>query len=363
MKRFFRSLLLLSLFLSEAARSQVGIHRYSLSEVSYEYIQATPTKNRCLEWGVIEDSTPALEYTREGTFFTRVRIRARARGVCNISVEPKARVRIERDGSDYVFEFTVLPPVSTYVVRAGGVADKVVVEAPSKKLNEIGLFNFFKDSQLFFETKWARFSTDNSQVSSDERQKTMFPVVGGKINIPTPIWDNLFLGLEMFQNVSNVISRAASTLNYSEAAFDARIQFMGTEKVGRPMFALVADYRGRNIVQRSDLNAISLNFVTAFGGGFDAMSFVPSSWAGAGSLMSNLGLESSFRYETAGAQYKSLLYSVGTLYRLNRRWAISAGYQDISYSISSSSSSISEKIQSYYFRLHIMPYLLDRGFH
>jgi hypothetical protein len=347
--------------------AQVEIHKFSLQELSFEYIPRVSSQNRCLQWGDVEDREPTIEYTAAGKMFLRAVVKARYAKPCPIRVEPSAGVKVESDGDNLIFEFTVHPPLARYIVRGPNFEDEVILEAPVRRLEEANFFNFFKRSQSYFDTRYSVLKTDNTEVIASRRTQKVFPVVGGHISVPFPWWQNLLFGMEMYQNVSNVLGQSGSRVTYSELAFDMAFQWLGSERAGRPRVSLVADVRGRNNVQRSNSANLSLTFAFSPGVGMDAMWFPLTS---ASPTWQKLGIEATGRFyprtENNQRSYTSSLYGGGLIYRLDRKWALGLGYSQTRYTLDFSKnrlgglqSVVKEKIDTVFLRLHLMPYLYE----
>jgi len=362
---------LMGLAIAFLSHAQTSIHRLQLSRVSYEYVNLTNNRDRCLTWGAVVDETPTLQYSRDGRPFAIVRVSAYVKEPCRIRVDMSDRVEYESRGRGIVyFSFLTTPPASTFVVQAGRSVDRILVDAPVRKLDDVGLFQYFKRSQIYFEARYASLSTDNTEKASRFRKESLFPITGGKINFPFPWLSNVMFGVEMHQNLGDFIrGRANSGSSYNELAADLRYQFVAPEKWGRASLGLVVDYRGRNIVSRSERSPISLNYAVSAGGGFDFQSFFPAVWASEGSYMRDIGLETFFRYYPAvrnsGPVYQPRMYGGGVLYRLNNKWTVSFGVSRNTHTLNyagtvfANRGIVNESVTNYYFRLHLIPFLFE----
>jgi hypothetical protein len=103
---------------------------------------------------------------------------------------------------------------------------------------------------------------------------------------------------------------------------------------------------------------------------FDLAWFPMANWKSWDKYMSRWGTELSFRYYPQSANnnrsVESMFYSGTLLYRLNKKWALGAGYSLFNYRLDFSknslpgySSIVNEKTHNYYVRLELIPYLYE----
>jgi hypothetical protein len=196
----------------------------------------------------------------------------------------------------------------------------------------------------------------------------MVPIFGGSIAVPFPWIRNVFFGYSMFQNLGNFSSSKPLAVQYSEFAFDTRYMWTGSERSGRPLVALVGDYRGRNVYQTSGPKEFVIGSAAMFGFGTDL------SWY-AGALfdpnfhqgISRVGLESACRFyfggKLNGYAYTSNLFEFGASYRVGHRWALGTGisFMNQQVAIGGATGTVKESSRNYYLRLTYVPYKKEEG--
>jgi hypothetical protein len=389
-----RSILIFGFLNASMLFAQLDIHKFDLQEVSFVYIPRIAESRRCLQWGSLEDKHPTLEYNSRGEVYLRARVTANLGKNCPVKAEPTSLVKLEStsgnfievndasslskvaegfkdDDGKFVFEFTVIPPISRFHVKGPGFDDDVLLEAPVKKTEEANFYSFFKRSQASFDTRYSVLKTDNTQVQANKRSLKVFPVLGGHLSIPLPWIKRFYFGLEMFQNLSNLLDQNDSQVTYSEVALEMGWQWLGKETSGRPRISLLLDARGRNNVQRSDSANLSLTFAFAPGAGIDAMWF-PGVIMSRSNFWQKLGVETNFRYYPASnnnqRSYESMIYAGGLMMRLDKKWALGLGYSQTDYTLDfrknllgGTQPIVKESIQTIYLRLHLVPYLFEDG--
>lgn len=376
-----------ALLVSLRVSAQVDLQKNSIDSVVLKFVTNRPSTNRCLLWFPFDSNKkPVTEFDENGLPYARVRLQARVRGKdCNVSFRPQESMKLLKTvGNDMFFEVIVRPP--TTVIDFNGFfngpdfRDQLIFEAASDSLEEIDFFTFFRKSKVYFETRYASFTTNNMP-QGKILDVHMTPVFGGKIGVPVPWIDKLIVDFSMFQNLGNVTANKDIGLQYSEFSFGLNYLWSGKETWGRPQVIPSVEYRGRNLYQTFVNSTIYPNGKPYLVGqvnsprvGLD-MSWFPGgafySWE---KWMSRIGLDVSLRYavgakipltaSTTGrvtaASLKSLMYDVGFQYRLTRKWALGAGYSKTNNSFTYLSGKPSkENNTNYYVRLLLVPYIVE----
>ncbi len=209
------------------ATAQVDLQKETIDSVILKFVTNKPSTNRCLLWFPFDTSKkPVTEFDENGMAFTRVKLKARVRGKdCNVSFRPQEAMKlVKTEENDLYFEVTVRPP--TTVIDFNGFfggpdfRDQLIFEATSESLEEIDFFTFFKKSKVYFEGRYANFSTNaNSLDPAKHAKMTLLPVFGGKIGVPFPWIDKLIFDFSMFQNLGNLRPDNDLVAQYSEFSF------------------------------------------------------------------------------------------------------------------------------------------------
>jgi len=239
--------------------------------------------------------------------------------------------------------------------------DQLVFEAPVKRLEGKGFFDFFARSEVHFETRLTTFSTTNPAFADETAR--VFPVFGGNIGVPFPYVPGLILGFAMYQNLGNFVASENLAIQFSEVAFELKYQFRGPESQGRWSVLPVLDFRSRNIFQTSDERPFIVGSASVPGAGLDLRWFPWAAFSSERSFGSRLGLEGGVRYypfaKLDNRPFKALIWDALLQYRLSDKWALGAGYSSLSQSVDFSEEGlpkITEEAKGFMLRLSLVPF-------
>lgn len=333
----WRSTAFLVFLMPVIARAQTDLQKFALDQVSFQYRSDNDDpRRRCLVWYPLSSDRPSVQYDDNGSPFLVLRVKARSRKNCSVKFSP-ANVITEVEDSeaanrgDRLFDVVVRPPVAAARADGPDFHDDLIFEAPLRKFGDLSFFDFFRRSRVYFESRYASLSTDNT-VNPIAPQK-VFPVFGGSLSFPMPFVPFIFLGYSMFQNLGNFAGKQDNPVQYSEFSFDARLVWGGPRAWGSPYASLAGEYRGRSVYQLSEKNrsfligASSLPGWSVEFGAYPGNLFVPGThW------VSRLGFDVALRGSlSAGAQqsYKSSLVEGALNYRFSPKWAVGVGYSKI----------------------------------
>lgn len=363
------------------AHSQVNIQRYQVERVSFQYRTNNNTDNRCLKWFPLSKKEKyTLQYDEKGEPFLIINIRARTEGDCTYSFSPMELVsEVPSASQNQVFyDVKVIPPVTVVKVEGPNFQDDLVIEAPIKKFEDLGFFSFFAKSQVYFETRYMQISTQNPDALESADVKfgkiPLFPVFGGFLALPLPYLTGVFVGFGMTQNLGNFVPQGTVPVQLSEMAFDLRYSWTGRESWGRPTFALVGDYRGRNLYQAAptaELKPFLSGAVTIVGAGADLVWFWGGTLAPFDSFWSRFGTRLMGRYypqfTLGGRPLSGFLGDVSLDYRISKKWAVGLGYSLATTTFQTPDlveidgiSSIRETFSAYFLRLSLVPFVEEK---
>ncbi len=361
-------------FNCSVANSQTQIQKYQVEKVSFQYKTNYKGDDRCLKWFPLSPKEKyPLQYDEKGEPYLMVSLKARVEGDCAVNFEPAELVQESPSLNPNHLSFTVrvVPPVTLIKVEGPNFKDDLVIEAPLKKFEDLGFFTFFSKSHVHFETRYSQLITDNPEAVSNSAvlngKIPLIPVFGGFLALPFPYIPGVFAGFGMYQSLGNFLNQGTVPIQMSEIAFDLRYSWTGQESWGRPTFALVGDYRGKNLYQRalseSDKPFLS-GAITLAGFGTDISWFFGGVMAPWESFWSRFGTRVAWRlylpYNLGGTQVSGNLIDVCLDYRISDKWAVGLGYSRAGTSLISpllENATINESMTSYFFRLSLVPFI------
>ncbi len=345
------------------AWAQTHIQSYQLEKLSFAFSSSKTVADRCLVWYPLqEDQKPTVRYREDGSPFLVVRISARTTESCRYDVGPKEIIReVSDDGQTAVFEVTVRPPVTLAEARGSNFRDQLVFEAPVRRLEGEGFFEFFSRSEVHFESRLTTFITTNPAFADESAR--VFPIFGGNIGVPVPYVPGLIFGFAMFQNLGNFVAAEDLAIQFSEVAFELKYQFRGPESQGRWSVLPVVDFRSRNIFQTSEERPFIVGSASVPGVGVDLRWFPWAAFSTSRSTLSRIGIDGGLRYypfaKLDSRPFKALIWDALLQYRLGDKWAVGLGYSSLSQSVDFRDSGlplITENAKGFLLRLSLVPF-------
>lgn len=346
------------------ASAQVDVQKYELDRASFQYrTNNDDSRKRCLSWYPFPEQRPSIQYDDDGQPFLMFKLRARARGKCAVRFKPGAAVReTANDDGEMSYEVLVRPPATIIIAEGPDFRDEMVLEAPIREFDDIGFFDFFRRSRVYFEARYASVSTDNKQIPVASQK--IFPVFGGSLTVPVPGVPFVVVGYSMFQNLGNFVGKQENPVLFSEFAFDARLMYRAPRSWGSLYASLVGEYRGRSIYQNSEeKRSFVIGSVSVPGYGLDfglfpgAFRYPENHWA------SHIGIDFSMRIAFgsllgAGKQYGASSWDGAVSYRITPKWALGLGYSKIVQQADFTEANygtVKEGLGNFFFRLTLLP--------
>ncbi len=218
-------------------------------------------------------------------------------------------------------------------------------------VEEIQFFNFLNQSQIYFDTRFSIIQTNNP--FAQKNTLPIVPVFGGQILTPFPWAKNIYMGYSMYQNLVNLTSNPVVALQYSEFCFDLRYKLPLQSISSSHFFQFIADYRGRNLYQTTQVNQRSFLMgsmsLFSLGGEYNHELSPATKW----------GYYAGSRFAppltVSGRKSSSVRAIVGADYLMWKKWALGIGY---SYDVQNTQLSglpngLSESVNSIYLRFSL----------
>lgn len=334
------------LFESTDASAQVGVKRFYLDELSFEYV--SKSKNSCVKWLGLEDNRPSIKTDDKEAPYVIAEVRAELAEGCELvfSGIPKPKVKKSSDGAT-VFEVEVKPPVTIAVAKGANTNEQLLFEAPIEGLQGLTFFNVFNRSRVHFDLSTVQFKTNKSD--ADPSKSWVLPVFGGGIVVPVPWIDWLYGGFSLYHNLGSWVTQDGLDTNFTEVTFELRYVWTGSAAIGSPFLSGVMEYRGRNIFQLGTDRVYVIGGSSQYNIGFDASTNFGGLISSRDSFFGRMGLETEFRYKlpstAAGGAFNAWHTLVGLRYQLAPKWQLGLGYKYLYQSLDQTDQSLGQLIK------------------
>jgi len=357
--------------------ARAPIRKHSLKSFSFQERSTTTgketSKDRCLVWKPVTTMPRSLKYNQNDEPYFRITVEAETMGNCPMTFSPATDAVYTpptKSNNIATLEVTVRPPLTIIRAQGPNFKDELVFDAPIEKIQDISFFDFFKKSNVNFDSRYTKISTNNPNFDNYTTQ--ILPIFGGAITVPFPWLQEIQVGYSMYQNLGNLLGNTRP-VQYSEFSFDLRYVWLGPDSWGLPKITPLIDYRGRNIYQTindASERPFIIGSLSLVGVGSEFAWFFGRTLAAESSFISKFGIHASGRYYFNGkiSNQKSTSYNweSALMYQLSEKWSLGAGYSRTHQTVELSAENaggnpftIQEKVSNIFLRLSLFPF--DRG--